>query len=181
MATGSSVCGGGRWIFGFPPFLVDEVDGWGSAFPLPPLPAFPALLLLGGGEGLDVFFCWLVVWVLWLLTLTGTGVSVPTGQVSSVCTDTVAVCLRLLCIVEEFAVETTEFVSGHSLAAQKEQLSWRRETKCPVSFWAAALASRAFTLDSLAMKPSAHLCSWHIFDGCCSSLFRGQLLHSLHI
>jgi len=42
------------------------------------------------------------------LTLTGTGVSVPTGQVSSVCTDTVAVRLRLLCITEEFAVETTE-------------------------------------------------------------------------
>jgi len=54
------------------------------------------------------FVCWLVVWVLWLLTLTGTRVSVPTGQVSSVCTDTVAVCLRLLCIAEEFAVETTE-------------------------------------------------------------------------
>jgi len=51
----------GWWIFGFPPFLVDEVDGWGSAILLPPLPAFPALLLLGGGEGLDVFFYWLVV------------------------------------------------------------------------------------------------------------------------
>jgi len=45
-----------RWIFGFPSFLVDEVDGWGSALALPPLPAFSALLLLGGGEGLEVFF-----------------------------------------------------------------------------------------------------------------------------
>jgi len=31
------------------------------------------------------------------------------------------------------------------------------------------------------MKPSAHLCSWHIFDCCCSSLLRGQLPHISHI
>ena len=56
MATESSVCGGGGGFLVFHLFFVDDVDGWGSAFPLPPLPAFPALWLLGGGEGLDVFF-----------------------------------------------------------------------------------------------------------------------------
>ena len=44
--------------------------------------------------------------VVWLLTLTGMGVSVPTSKVTSVWTETVAVCLRLVCIVAAFAVET---------------------------------------------------------------------------
>ena len=95
IAIGSSMCGGGRFIFGLPLFFEDEEDsgGWGS--PWPPLlvegiGAFAPLLLLGGGEGEVVFLCFLalfsLLWVcvVWLFVLTGTGVSAPCGHVNSV-------------------------------------------------------------------------------------------------
>jgi len=85
--------------------------------------------------GISVFFALfslLSVRVVWLFVLTGTWVSVPCGQVNSVCIAIEIVDFWLRCVVAVVQPETTEAavrLEEVFLTAQKGQPFWHLETK----------------------------------------------------